>query len=183
MGYKFSQHEILDAAVRATAASGLSGLTFRLVAQEAGTSDRVVVYYFPDKAQLISAVLARVGEAFQAVLAAGWHDAPRPLSKVSVLHAARDVFADPQQAGVVRIFLEAMGLAVARVEPFVSLGPRLLDAWVQWLAGEFDPPDRARAAATVAVIDGLLMAGALLDAPTSDQAWDALIEAARREES
>lgn len=181
MGYKFSQAEILDAAVRATAASGLSGLTFRLVAQEAGTSDRVVVYYFPDKALLISAVLERVGEAFQAVLAAGWLDAPRPLSSASVLQAARDVFGDPQHAGVVRIFLEAMGLAVARVEPFASLGPRLLEAWVDWLAGEFEPTNRVRAAATVAVIDGLMITGALLDRATADRTWDALIEAALRE--
>jgi AcrR family transcriptional regulator len=182
MGYKFSQVEILDAAVRAAATSGLSGLTFRLVAEEAGTSDRVVVYYFPDKRLLVSAILERVGATLQTVLAEGWRDAPGPVNRVSVVQAARGVFTDAEHAWVIRLFLEAMGLAVARVEPFASVGPRLLDAWVGWLAGELATGDRARAAATVATIDGLLMTGALLDAPTAGLAWDALIDDARRDE-
>ena len=70
MGYKHSHDEILTAAVDEAFAGGLSALTFARVARRAGTSDRIVVYYFPSKDELIAAVLAALGVRLQAALAA-----------------------------------------------------------------------------------------------------------------
>ena len=42
-------------------AEGVSALSYGRVAKELGISDRMVVYYFPAKADLISAVIVAIG--------------------------------------------------------------------------------------------------------------------------
>jgi AcrR family transcriptional regulator len=54
--------EILEAACRAIAKVGLSGLYIRHVAAEAGVSRALVSYYFPTRAELLSATLGYAEE-------------------------------------------------------------------------------------------------------------------------
>ena len=57
MGHKYSREEILDGALRTALTDGLSQLTFGRLARRLGVSDRVIVYYFPSKTELIVSVL------------------------------------------------------------------------------------------------------------------------------
>ncbi len=59
---------ILDAALSLLARDGVSGLSIRAVAREAGVALGLVGYYFDDKASLIRAALRRVGEQDLALL-------------------------------------------------------------------------------------------------------------------
>lgn len=59
---------ILDAALTLLARDGVSGLSIRAVAREAGVALGLVGYYFDDKASLIRAALRRVGEQDLALL-------------------------------------------------------------------------------------------------------------------
>ena len=61
MGHKHTKAEILDGALAAAFDDGLSRLTFGRVAKRLGISDRIVVYYFPTKDDLIGEVLIAMG--------------------------------------------------------------------------------------------------------------------------
>ena len=58
MGYRHTKEEILDGALAAAFDEGLSQLTFGRLAKRLGVSDRIVVYYFPTKTDMITAVVA-----------------------------------------------------------------------------------------------------------------------------
>jgi len=53
---------ILDAAVRLLAAHGISGVSMRAIAREAGVALGLVHYYYDDKTSLIKAALLRIEE-------------------------------------------------------------------------------------------------------------------------
>ncbi|MFC5381975.1 TetR family transcriptional regulator [Aquipuribacter nitratireducens] len=180
MGHRLTREDVVDAAVRAAVSGGLSSLSFRTVAAEAGTSDRMVVYYLPDKATLLTAVLTHVGERLRGVLAASLpEDAGRGLRPHDVLRASRPVFTDPANGPVLRLFLEAVGLGAARVAPFDVVVPQLLAGWVAWLEPHMGPTAApGSAAATVATVDGLLIVSALLGEDAGRAAWDAVLDGA-----
>ena len=69
MGHKHTREQILEGAMAAALDDGLSQLTFGRLAKRLGTSDRVIVYYFPTKDDLVSDVLVTVGMQVQEVLA------------------------------------------------------------------------------------------------------------------
>ena len=62
---------------------------------------------------------------------------------------------------VFAVFFEIVGLASARIEPYASLAPRLMDGWVAWLEPRVAASTRAQrrqqALAAVATLDGLLL--------------------------
>jgi len=53
---------ILDAVLAVLARSGISGVSMRAVAREAGVALGLMNYYFTDKTSLIAAALRRLGE-------------------------------------------------------------------------------------------------------------------------
>lgn len=171
MGYRHTKAEILDGALVAAFDEGISQLTFGRLAKRLGVSDRVIVYYFPTKDDLISEVLAAVGLRLQATLAP-------TLSSPSADHrefvrSAWPVVAVEEADPVFRLFFEAAGLAAAGREPYRTLVTPLIGAWIAW-AGEFVTGTaahrRREAAAAIAVLDGLLLIRQLAGPDIADRA-------------
>lgn len=139
-------------------ADGLSQLTFGRVAKHLGTSDRVVVYYFPTKDELVSEVILSMGAQLQATLGEAFDRTAadhRELARIAWPVLAH-VDADP----VFALFFEANGLAAAGREPYRTLVPGLVSAWIEWASGflEGTPSTRREEAETaIALIDGLLL--------------------------
>ncbi|WP_051967252.1 TetR/AcrR family transcriptional regulator [Kitasatospora mediocidica] len=84
--------QIIDALLRAAADTGLHAVTMRSVAIEAGTSVRLVQYYFDTKEQLLLAAVnrltARMGERVRdRVRTAGSSPAPRDIVEAVLLEA------------------------------------------------------------------------------------------------
>jgi AcrR family transcriptional regulator len=68
---------IVDRLADHVLAHGLVASSLRPLAKAAGTSDRMLLYYFSDKAEIIGATLTRIAERMTLELAA--YTAPKPL--------------------------------------------------------------------------------------------------------
>lgn len=181
MGHKHTKDEILEGALAAAFDDGLSQLTFGRLAKRLGISDRIVVYYFPSKDDLIGEVLAAVGAELQAALAPA---VTAPCGDhAGLLRAVWPVLARTESDPVFALFFEAGGLAAAGCEPYASLVPHLVDAWIQWATGLIaGTPSyrRAEAEAAIALIDGLLLMRQLGGPEVADRAARRFGASARR---
>ena len=122
MGHKHSREQILEGALDCARADGLSRLSFGRVAAHLGISDRVVVYYFPTKDELLGATVLSMGLQLQATLAAA---ITVPVADHhELLRASWPVLSDPDADAVLGLFFEANGLAAAGVEPYRTLVPQ-----------------------------------------------------------
>ena len=159
MGYRHSADEILDEAVEVAVANGLAELTFAKVAAGLGISDRMVVYYFPTKLDLVAGVATRLGAELQQLLAKAFGDERR--SPDDLLALAWPVLASRRGDRVFALFFEMIGFASAGQEPYPHMVRSLMEAWRDWLAervvGERTDVRRRQALSVMARIDGLLM--------------------------
>jgi AcrR family transcriptional regulator len=159
MGYRHDRDEMLSAAMRVALADGLGALTFRRVAHELGASDRMVVYYFPTKADLVVGVVTALGTQLQTTLEIAF--GPDPLEADELMRRAWPVLNTGDAAVMFDRFFEILSLAIARQAPYTDLAPALMNGWIDWLADRVQAPTPARrravAAGIVARIDGLLL--------------------------
>ncbi|MCB0915313.1 MAG: TetR/AcrR family transcriptional regulator [Actinobacteria bacterium] len=179
MGYRHSEADILAAAVTVAGRDGLAALSFGRVAKELGISDRMVVYYFPSKSDLIMAVVADLGAQLQGVLAEAFGDTPR--GPDWLLRRSWPVLASPAADEIFDIFFQAVGLATAGVDPYPDLVNQLLAGWVAWLeprvapdgeVGQDQPHSSSQSAAlaVMATLDGLLLIRRTLGARAAEDA-------------
>ena len=158
MGYRHTREDILGGALAVAFDDGLSQLTFGRVAKRLGISDRVVVYYFPSKDELVSDVLVAVGIQLQQTLEPVFGSPAADY--LELVRAAWPVVARPDADAVFALFFEANGLAAAGREPFRTLVPQLVDAWITWAAEFFQGTSAQRSAeaeTAIALLDGLLL--------------------------
>ncbi|MEO6651958.1 MAG: TetR/AcrR family transcriptional regulator [Ilumatobacteraceae bacterium] len=158
MGHKHSKADILAGALATAFEDGISQLTFGRVAKRLGINDRMVVYYFPTKDDLIGAVLVAMGTQLQTTLASAF--TTPAADHIELLTAAWPVVATEAADPVFALFFEANGLAVTGREPFHSQLRQLMAAWIDWAAAFIvgnDDHRRVEAETAIALIDGLLL--------------------------
>ena len=171
MGHKHTREEILAGAVETAFDLGLSQITYGRVAKRLGISDRIVVYYFPSKDDLISNVLVCLGRELQQNLAAAF--TASQADHLALLRAAWPILARTDVDPVFALFFEATGLAAAGREPFHSLVAQLVEAWITWAAELIERPPaqrRTEAETAIAVLDGLLLLRQLAGPDTANRA-------------
>ena len=171
MGHRHTKEQILDAALAAAMDDGLSRLTFGRLAKRLGISDRIVVYYFPTKDQLVAEVLTAMGLQLQEALAQAFTS--RAADHLELAHSAWPLLARPAADPVFALFFEANGLAAAGREPYRTVVPALVEAWIAWAAAHVEGPKtycRTEAETAIAVLDGLLLLRQLAGAAAADRA-------------
>ncbi len=171
MGHKHTRDDILDGALATAFDDGLSKVTFGRVAKRLGINDRVVVYYFPTKNDLVSAVIMAMGTQLQDQLAKALTSPAA--DHLDLVRTAWPILTHPDADPVFALFFEANGLAFAGLEPYVSLIPQLVQAWIEWTMGFLDGDDTERrtgAEAVVALVDGLLLLRRLAGPDAADRA-------------
>ncbi len=150
---------ILDRLADHVLAHGLAASSLRPLAEAAGVSDRMLLYYFADKAEIIGGAVTVIAERLTAILGARVSPVPKPLAVLrpelfSVVRAD-DLWP------FMRLWLEIAGLA-ARGDRFCrTAGERIGREFLAWGTGQLDsatPMDRARDAAQLLVaIEGALL--------------------------
>lgn len=172
MGYRHSPEEILEAAVAVTLESGMGALTYSSVGRRLSISGRTVVYYFPTKTDLVTAVAGAVVGDMVTLLEVAFGS--EPLSPQDLLNRAWPVLATPSADKVFALYFEIVGLASSGQAPFDTLAAGLVDGWVDWLSprvlGSTKEIRRRRALATVGQVDGLLLLRQVLGAEAADDA-------------
>ncbi len=171
MGHKHTKEEILQGAMDAARADGLSQLTFGRLARRLGISDRVVVYYFPTKDELISEVLMVLGIHLQSALADAFKDGSKDYLELT--KTAWPILATDENDPVFALFFEANGLAATGREPYRTLVVQLVEGWISWLTGFVAGPANVRrveAETAITVIDGLMLLRQLAGPEAADRA-------------
>ena len=161
----------MEGALAAALDDGLSQLTFGRLAKRLGISDRIIVYYFPSKDDLVSEVIVAMGLRLQQTLAAAF--TTTATDHRELMAAAWPVVATPATDRVFALFFEANGLAAVGRDPYRKLVPTLVQVWIDWAAEfiEGTPEQRRREAETaVALLDGLLLLRQLAGPEAADRA-------------
>ncbi len=171
MGHKHTKAEILQGALEAAFDNGLSQLTFGRLAKRLGISDRVIVYYFPTKIDLISEVIIALGGGLQETLSDAFSTPANDY--LELLRRAWPLLASDEADGAFALFFEANGLAASGTEPYRSLVPNLVEGWIEWLATFVvgTPQNkRVEAETAIALMDGLLLVRQLAGPDAADRA-------------
>lgn len=157
-----SREERREAAIERMAdhllAEGLSGASLRPLAAAAGTSDRMLLYYFRDKDELLAATLERVAARLVAGLEAAL-PAGQPLSRDALLRAAWAVVGSEALKPFARLLLELAAASAGGRQPHAGIAARLVEGFHAWTAARLDVPEGSRsgeAARLLVTIEGML---------------------------
>jgi AcrR family transcriptional regulator len=144
-------------------AHGLVAASLRPLAKAAGTSDRMLLYYFSDKSEIIAATLQRIAERMVISLSARTAAQPLPLGEL-IAHLSTVVL-DEQFWPYMCVWLELASRA-GRGDPLyapiaMQIGSGFL-AWGEAQLSSPDPASRARDAARLLVtIEGMVLVKAI----------------------
>jgi AcrR family transcriptional regulator len=150
---------LLDRLADHVLAHGLSASSLRPLARAAGTSDRMLLYYFPDKDTLIATVLDVIAARMTVLLDARTETAPL-LFDDARRQLLAIVFAD-DVAPYMRLWLELAALAARGNSAFGAIGERLGRGFLAWGAAQLDSADETtravQAAQLIAAVEATLL--------------------------
>lgn len=176
VGTKHSRDDMVAAVAAVAVRDGIAKLTYRNVAHELGTSDRMVVYYFPTKVDLVMAAVTALSTQMQALLENAFGNERRLPDDLLV--KAWPVFKKRSADRIFGVFLELVGMSAAKTEPYGEISRMILNGWADWLAERVDAPTpherRRMALAVMARVDGLLLLRHVLSPAAADDAARAL---------
>ena len=161
------REELAEAATEYALEHGLIGLSLRPLAEALGTSDRMLLYHFEDKDDLVATILrttsARSAQSLRELAT------PRDL-RAAVLELWRAVTTGPQER-CQRVYVEAAALGLFGREPYATAVRETNAEWVSAVSAHFERAGLGRAAARQATIlvDATFM-GLQLDEPLDSQA-------------
>lgn len=140
--------------------TGLSQASLRQLADAAGVSDRMLLYYFTDKAEVLALAMGRLAADMSARLGEALPDTERLSPAVLSARAARLVI-DEAYRPFMRLWIEAVAAAARDEAPFVDIASQIAAGFLSWLETRLDPastPNRRNAAtAILALLDGLAL--------------------------
>ena len=157
--------EVAQAATDYVLEHGLVGLSLRPLAAELGTSDRMLLYHFASKDDLVACVLRVSNDRSVAQIRA------LPPSR-DVRQAVLDLWAaasSPRIERCQRMYVEAAALGLFGREPYASVVREANAVWVAAVADHLvaSGTPRRRAARAVALLDAAFM-GFQLDLPLDE---------------
>lgn len=149
------KQQIIEHITQHMIVNGLSDLGLRKLAAVAGTSDRMLIYYFETKDALIGEVLHAIASNFTVQLDAilGQHKRSAKTLLTELL-----TLGDSQQFNlVIQLWFEVVGLAARGQEPYAVNATAIATSWLQWIESRLENPQAGEATALFAELEGRLM--------------------------
>ena len=143
-------------------ANGLAAASLRPLAKAAGISDRMLLYYFKDKAEIISAALETIAARQMALMDAV---AGPPLPLPELRQRLADRLLDDDAWPTMRVWLEVAALAAQGDAVFAAIGERIGRGFLAWGASQLaceTPEQRAiNAAQLLTSFEGMVVLKAI----------------------
>lgn len=136
-------------------AEGLNQAGLRRLAEAAGTSDRMLIYYFGSKDALLDAVLGAIAADVTVQLDAAL--GTRVRSADELLAQLTALMMHPGFEPAVKLWFELVGLAARGQEPYLSNARLLSHNWIAWIAARLEESADSDAADLYAHLEGRLM--------------------------
>ncbi len=159
---------------------GMSAASLRPLAAAAGTSDRMLLYYFADREELVAATLERIATRLTALLDGAIPTGtrlPLPALIVAVWGAIGSVELRPYM----RLWLELAASSARDQEPHRRIATGIMDGFVRWTGDHLVSDTAAEreqlSALLLATVDGALFLEAVGRRDLADMA---VASAARR---
>jgi AcrR family transcriptional regulator len=170
-----------DRVVEALAAhllrTGLAQASLRQLAAAAGVSDRMLLYYFSDKAEVLALAMERLAADMALRLATALPEGER-LSQTALTARAARLVVDETFRPFMRLWIEAVAAAARGEVPFVEIAARIGEGFLVWLEDRLDPATTVdpagTAAAILALLDGLALLEVCVGGPRTLRAVEAL---------
>lgn len=122
--------EIVERLTEYVLAEGLSASSLRPLAEAAGTSDRMLLYYFKDKSEIITAVLQQISARLIVLLGERAATEPMPIDELRRQFA--EILLVDELWPYMRIWLE-VGSRSAMGDPFYrSVGEQIGRGFFEW---------------------------------------------------
>ena len=132
--------------------NGLTGIGIRELAKAADTSDRMLLYYFETRDELINAVLVNIADKMQAQLSflLGEHkcSATVLLEELTVLGRS------PEFLPTIKLWFELVGLAARDLEPYRTNAKQIAQHWLSWIESKLEKRQVHQAADLFATLEG-----------------------------
>ncbi|WP_336763422.1 TetR/AcrR family transcriptional regulator [Asaia sp. VD9] len=138
---------------------GIATLGLRAMATKIGTSDRMLIYYFGTREQLIVDVLEQVSTRLSALLLRiddGSRSSPGQflIRVLAMVH-------DPEIAPFVKLWTEVIARSARGEAPYDRIGPGAVKSWTDWIDSKLAPSpghtDSGRAAALLSIVEGAVL--------------------------
>lgn len=145
------RQEVLDAVIESCARSGIGNRSLRELAEDLGTSHRMLLHHFGSRAQLMVAVVGEV-ERRQAVAFADLGS-----DAAGVIERMWARLSDPALWPFERLFFECYARGAQGEEPFTMIVPSAVHSWLDLAAGHPAGGDAGFNRLGLAVMRGLLL--------------------------
>lgn len=141
---------------------GLQAASLRPLAAEAGTSDRMLLYYFENKDELIEAILVSIAGQLQVLLD---HAIPRPMPRKTLLPELLRLIRRPDVRPYLQLWIELAGRSGRGEEPFRRIAGAISDGFLLWtksrLGGRIAKQGDAPAAELLCLLEGAVLFDAM----------------------
>ncbi len=152
--------EIIAAAATHLVDHGFQNSGLRAIAKSAGISDRMIMYYFETKEELVSEALSLIGES----LADGM-DKSVPngnLSPRQLLDELSDALKSEEVQAALRLWFEIVGLAMRGQQPYQKTAALLLLRSQEQIRKKLRSDQKHRAREVLSTLEGQMMIDLLL---------------------
>ncbi|MBI1319092.1 MAG: TetR family transcriptional regulator [Candidatus Hydrogenedens sp.] len=173
---ELQREALLESVADHLLAHGLQGASLRPLAAAAGTSDRMLLYYFKDKRELMAEALLLIARRFITLL-----DASRgePMPAAQLLPMLAGMIGQPLVKPYMQIWLELVALASRGDETIQPAARKICDAFLGWIGQALDIENKTERLAQAAVLFTFIEGLGVLDAVAGPELPAAAVKAAR----
>jgi AcrR family transcriptional regulator len=149
------QQEIVMVVAQHLVENGIHNSALRALAKSVGMSDRMLMYYFETKEELIAEALLLIAGGLVSSLE---NALPRgQVSGQQILDAVRLMGQDPAAHPGQKLWFEIIGLAMRGAGPYKSTARQILDGWEDWIKDRLGSKRAHLAPAILAQAEGEMM--------------------------